>query len=89
MASMHKEIDVAQHADALRQIIERLLHGRGPAVQGAVLVDLVAMYFAGHHPAMREECIAEFVKAMREMIPINEAIMFEREGGKPVGWETQ
>ncbi|MCA1419512.1 hypothetical protein [Bradyrhizobium sp. BRP23] len=88
MTSTH-EVDVAAHAEALCKIIERLLHGRGPVVQGAVLVDLTAMYFAGHHPAVREECITEFVKAMRELIPVNEAIIFEREGGKPAGWEIQ
>lgn len=66
-----------------------LLHGKGPELQGAALADLVAMYFAGHHPALRQEAIDEWRKCMLDLIPVNEAILFEREGGKPQGWETQ
>ncbi|MET3969073.1 hypothetical protein [Bradyrhizobium sp. S3.9.1] len=71
------------------RVCELALHGQGPDVQGAVLVDLVAMYFAGHHPAMREEVIEVFINGMRSLIAVNEQILFERHGGMPEGWSKQ
>ncbi|UGY13719.1 hypothetical protein HAP48_0034880 [Bradyrhizobium septentrionale] len=71
------------------RVCELALQGQGPEVQGAVLIDLVGMFFAGHHPALREELIEAFVKAMRELIPINEQILVERHGGIPEGWGKQ
>ena len=78
--------------DEIGPLIEQisiLLHGRGPELQGAALADLVAMLFAGHHPALRDEFIDNWVKCMRDLIPVNEAIIFDRQGGKPQGWEMQ
>ncbi len=47
---------MTQHeVGALIDEIKLLLRGKGPALQGSALCDLVAMYFAGHHPAIREE----------------------------------
>ena len=86
MSSTH---DVTAEVGPLVEMIAMLLHGRGPELQGAALADLVAMLFAGHHPALRDECIDLWVKAMRDLIPVNEAIMFDRHGGKPQGWEMQ
>lgn len=72
--------------DALVERIIPLLRGQGPDLQGAALADLVSMFFAGHHPAMREEMIGHWLAAMRGLIPINEARQFEHVG-KPEGWE--
>ncbi len=63
------------------------LQGKGPEVQGAALCDLVAMYFAGHHPALREQAIEAWLKAMRGLIPVNEAAIFKHYG-KPEGWDA-
>ena len=79
----------ADEVEALVRRIGLVLHGQGPELQGAALADLVAMYFAGHHPALRHESIEFWVEAMRDLIPVNEQMLFEREGGKPEGWETQ
>jgi hypothetical protein len=79
----------AHELQELEHKIELLLHGRGPELQGAVLLALVAIYFAGHHPAMRDEAIELWVTAMRGLIPVSEAELFRRIGGKPEGWETQ
>ena len=62
------------------------LQGKGPEVQGAVLADLVAMYFAGHHPSIRQDAIAIWTAMMRNLIPVNEAAIFKHYG-KPEGWE--
>ncbi|MCD9821225.1 hypothetical protein [Bradyrhizobium japonicum] len=71
------------------RVCELALQGEGPEVQGAVLVDLVSMYFAGHHPAMREEMIEFFIRGVRSLIGVNEQILFERHGGMPEGWSKQ
>lgn len=65
------------------------LQGIGAHIQGAALADLVAMWVAGHHPAIREEHLQIWLGAMRALVPVNEAALFERYGGKPEGWETQ
>lgn len=70
--------------DALVERIKLLLRGQGPELQGAALADLVATFFAGHHPAMREEMIGHWIECMRDLIPINEADLFAH--GKPEGW---
>jgi hypothetical protein len=67
---------------ALVERISPLLAGRDPGVQGGALADLVAMYFAGHMAEIREEIIALWIEAMRKLIPVNEAIILERHGGK-------
>jgi hypothetical protein len=74
-------------AEALAHKIRRLLEGRGPEVQGAVLADLVSIFFASHHPALRAECVELWIRHMRELIPISEKQIFPN--GKPQGWETQ
>ena len=74
--------------DALVDVIKGLLRGQGPELQGAALCDLVSMFFAGHHPALRQEAIEVWIKTMRELIPVNEAALFAHYG-KPEGWEKQ
>ncbi len=76
-----------KRADRIIRRINPLLQGVGPEVQGAVLVDLVSRFFAGHHPAIREDMIEMWMKAMRGLIPVNEAAIFKHYGGKPEGWE--
>jgi hypothetical protein len=75
--------------DGLVDQIKLLLRGQGPELQGAALCDLVAMYFAGHHPALRQEAVDLWTSTMLSLIPVNEAALFEHYGGKPEGWETQ
>jgi hypothetical protein len=41
--------------DELVERIRLLLRGQGPELLGAALADPVAMFFAGHHPAMRQK----------------------------------
>lgn len=60
--------------------IEPLLAGKGPAIQGAVLADLVATFFASHHPNIREGMLSRWIVTMQLMIPINEREIM------PHGW---
>jgi hypothetical protein len=78
-----------EQVDALVEQIKRLLQGKGPDLQGAALADLVALFFAGHHPALRHEVIELWVQCMQDLIPVNEEQIFENYGGKPEGWEKQ
>jgi hypothetical protein len=85
---MNMMMPTPHEVDELVDRIRLLLRGQGPDLQGAALADLVAMFFAGHHPAMREEMIGHWTDAMRGLIPINEALQFEHVG-KPEGWDRQ
>lgn len=83
------KIPTPDEVSALVARIEPLLHGQGEVLQGAALCDLVAMFVAGHHPALRHEVIEHWIKTMHDLIPINEAMLFKRLGGKPEGWGEQ
>lgn len=71
--------DTARAALALSRMVQPFLKGQGPEMQGAVLADLVGIYFAGHHPEHREEAIELWFQFVRELITQN-----VKESGK---WE--
>jgi hypothetical protein len=75
------EHDPARH-DFVIERIAAILAGRPPEAQGALLAELVATFFCGHHPAAREEMIALWIETMRDLIPVVEKIRFG-EGGFP------
>jgi hypothetical protein len=58
-----------------------LLAGHDPAVQGAVLADLTAMWLAGHmgedSEELRELLLSGFVELVRKLVPINEERIHE------------
>jgi len=85
---MNMMMPTPHEVDELVERIRLLLRGQGPDLQGAALADLVAMFFAGHHPAMREEMIGHWLTHMRDLIPINEALQFEHTA-KPEGWDVR
>lgn len=60
------------------------LAGNNPALVGSVLLDLVSIWIAGHHPALREEVLQIWLAAVRKMVPVSEAEIFPN--GKPPGW---
>lgn len=74
---------------ALSKRLQRLLAGKPPEFQGAVLADLLSLFIAGHHPALREEILQIHNAKVRELIAPSEQQIFEQRGGKPEGWETQ
>lgn len=76
-----------KEVETLVDEIRPLLAGNDPSLQGAALGDLVAIYIAGHHPAIREEVLTAFIALVRGMVPIVEAEIFAT-FGKPEGWET-
>jgi len=60
--------------------LQPMLKGRDPGVQGAVLADLCAIWLAGWPPAAREELLNMHVQEIRELIEVNEKIIFGEKG---------
>lgn len=62
-----------------RDLVERvkpLFAGEGSDVQGAALVELVALHLAGHHAQMRETMLGLHVEAVRRLVPVVERELF-------------
>jgi hypothetical protein len=64
--------------------IKPLLAGRGPDLAGAALADLVSIWLAGHHPAVREDVLQNWLATVRKLVPVSEAEIFPN--GTPPGW---
>lgn len=60
--------------------IHPFLTGRSPDMQGAILADLLATWLAGHPPWMRDEILAMHVDGVRQLVPVNERLMFGERG---------
>jgi hypothetical protein len=69
---------VAEKALDLAARIKPMLAGNPPGVQSGALVELVALFLAGHPPEVRESVAAVFLDAVMEMVPV-----VERELGMP------
>jgi hypothetical protein len=81
------QMPTPEQIDELTDEIRLALRGKGPLMQGAALADIVAMFFAGHAPAIREEVITQWNDVVRKLIPVNEGFLFEQYG-KPEGWDV-
>ena len=87
MTEREHSTDSAAHiAAGLVKKISRILAGNDPAVIGAALTDLTAMLVAGHHPDLREHLIDLHIKALRDLVELNEKIILAPYDGK---WPTQ
>jgi hypothetical protein len=81
--SMTKE---TERAMTMSRSIQPMLAGLGPDIQGAVLADLVSLYFAGHNPEIREKSIDLWIETMRELIPESEKEIAKWWGDIPGAW---
>lgn len=68
-AQLHRAADLVAH-------VRPLFIGHGPEVQGAALVELVALLIAGHHPDSRESVLALHLETVRRMVPVVEREIF-------------
>jgi hypothetical protein len=66
----------ARRAEQLVKRITPILTGEGPEVQSATLADLTSMLIAGHAPQLREQILALHIDLIRQLVPVNEKIMF-------------
>ena len=64
-----------------------LLAGKSPMLQGAVLADLTAMFFAGQHPSIREVTMHVWIETMQKLIKPNEEVLLHHQGTPP-GWSS-
>jgi hypothetical protein len=67
---MMREPDPARVFELIDRI-RPILAGNHPAVQGAVLADLLAMWLAGHPAELREALLALHVDKALQLVPIN------------------
>ena len=65
---------------AISRQIKPHLVGAGASIQGGVLADLVSLWLAGHHPDLREEMFAEFIRVTRRLVPVSEKEIFGEQG---------
>ena len=68
--------DVAAVVDEIKP----LLAGHPPALQGAVLADLVAIWLVGHHPEIRKIMYDMHVDIVPRLVSINHQIIYGDEG---------
>jgi hypothetical protein len=75
---------MATRAMAIRKEISLALQlrlkGYPPELQGAVLADLLSIWLAGHAPIVREEILQLHIAHVRELIEINEKLIFGEQG---------
>jgi hypothetical protein len=62
--------------DTLVNTIRPLLAGKLPEIQGAALADLTSLWLAGHHPTLREEVLKLHIEFIRQLVPVNENLIF-------------
>jgi hypothetical protein len=84
---MNDPDNLVTRSQALAKRISELLAGQGPEVQGMALADLVAMFFAGHHPSIRNAVMMSWIATMRQLIEPNDHILMP--GGWPKGGTVQ
>jgi hypothetical protein len=72
----------------LVETIRPLLAGRDPAVQAGTMVQLVAIWLAGHAPQIREEILAGLIEAANNIVGEFEKQLFG-EHGHPGAGERQ
>lgn len=73
---------VVDEIEGLVHALGKALAGRSPAVQGAVLADLTAIWLAGHLTdvadetrALRDRLLTAHIDKVRELVPVNAKIM--------------
>ena len=57
-----------------------ILAGNDPGTQGVALADLLAVWLVCHEPNMREEVLTNFLELMRDLLSVNEKLMFDDKG---------
>jgi hypothetical protein len=62
--------DVLETAARIANDIHQLLVGQGPDVQGAALGEAVALFIAGHHPALRPAARRMLEELIADLVPI-------------------
>lgn len=65
---IHRTAALREESDALIEQIMPLLAGRHPALQGIVVLELLAMWLAGHHPMLRDRMLKLQLDALPTLV---------------------
>lgn len=68
-----EKMPTTQEVHELTEEISAILYGKGVALQGATLIALASMYFAGHHPDIRKGVMNLWIKTMKAMVEVDAA----------------
>ncbi|RVJ02417.1 hypothetical protein CN193_14215 [Sinorhizobium meliloti] len=69
--------------DNVNRVVDAIkphLAGHPSEVQCVALADLLSIWLAGHSPKSRESLLATHIQNVRELITVNEMIMFGPDG---------
>jgi hypothetical protein len=72
--------ETLERAQALVDRIRPLMAGAGADVQGAALVQLVALHLAGHPPEQRHGLLTLHARCVRDLVPAVEREIFGQAG---------
>ena len=72
--------EIIDKANEIVAALKPQIAGHAPDIQLVVLADLVATFIAGWSPYVREKALATHTANVRDLIPINEMIIFGPEG---------
>jgi hypothetical protein len=85
---MPNSSELAEGAVELAQLIRPHLTGKPPAVVGAALAELCAIFIAGHAPPLREDMLKLLRDMTAELIPVIVEQMIA-EGRAPPEWRDE
>lgn len=68
--------EAVQRARLLIEKVRPLFANQGPEVQGPALVELVALFVAGHAPQERDALLTLHVDTVRTLVPVIERELF-------------
>lgn len=66
------EAELVHTAENFVSTVKPVFAGLHPAVQGAALADLLAMWIAGHEPEVREKLLELHIEGVRALVPHND-----------------
>lgn len=75
-----QSIETAFFAMALFEEFKPMLAGKPAEVQGAVLVQLLAYWLAGHNPGFRDGALQSILQALPGLVDVAEFEIFGPEG---------
>jgi len=64
-----------QDATDLAKQIAPMLAGKHPAIHGAALADLLAMWVAGHPPQVRDEMLLMHIEKVNDLVLVNAKVI--------------
>jgi hypothetical protein len=67
--SKREEARIMREAEILVSALKPLINGHHPAVQGAAIAELFALWIAGHNEAVRDQMFEMQIEAVRAHYP--------------------